>query len=110
MENPAPYGLPTDSETFVSAFRLITEEMAETFRCKNHDYGNAYADGYRRFGPVQLLSRIYEKFCRVETLLTHRTGSLVKTESVSDTLTDMAVQCIALRLLVQTLETDYSND
>lgn len=89
----------TPEQAPVSRFREIAEEMARTYEAKNADYGDAYAEGYRLFGYMQLLSRIYEKFCRVRHILD---GGVMKVdEAVADTLTDMANQCIILRMLIE---------
>ena len=81
-------------------FRNITQQMAETYEAKNHDYGNAYTEGYKLFGHTQLLSRIHEKFCRVYNLL-NGADRQVPDESVLDTLTDMANQCVILRMMIE---------
>lgn len=89
----------------VKAFKTILNEMAETYKAKDADYGSAYDDGYRLFGHTQLLSRIYEKFSRVKHLLDGNKPNV--TENVCDTLTDMAVQAICLRMLLQ--KNDFVN-
>lgn len=89
----------------VKAFRAIVHEMSETYKAKDADYGSAYDDGYRLFGHTQLLSRIYEKFSRVKHLLDGNKPKVA--ENVYDTLTDMAVQCICLRMLLQ--KNDFEN-
>lgn len=90
----------------VFRFRDILDEMAKTYEKKNHDYGDAYAEGYKLFGHTQLLSRRYEKFCRVYNLLNH-TERKVLDESVLDTLTDMANQCVILRMMIE--NNDFEN-
>lgn len=96
---------PNSLSKVVSHFNDIVKEMLTTYEHKNKDYGNAYEKGYELFGYNQLLSRIYEKFCRVHNLLRGAENE-VKSESISDTLTDMATQCICLRML---LENDNSS-
>lgn len=88
-------------------FRKIAEEMCNTYERKNATYGNSYSDGFRRFGATQLVSRIYEKYCRVENLLCHNAENKVPDESVKDTLTDMSVMCICLRMLIE--DNDFEN-
>lgn len=90
----------------VFRFRDIVDEMAKTYEKKNHDYGNAYSEGYKLFGHTPLLSRIHEKFCRVYNLLNH-TERQVLDESVLDTLTDMANQCVILRIMIE--NNDFEN-
>ena len=95
-------GKPSEVEPWnVRMFRAITEEMAETYKAKNETYGDAYSDGFNRFGPVQLVSRMYEKYCRIENLLVRGADNKVVDESVLDTLTDLSVQCICLRMILE---------
>lgn len=91
---------PSASINNVGDFKRIVDEMAKTYEKKNADYGDAYAEGYKLFGHTQLLSRIHEKFCRVYNLLNH-TERKVLDESVLDTLTDMANQCVILRIMIE---------
>lgn len=93
----AALGIPYN----VRKFREIAQEMSDTYEKKSHDYGDAYAAGFAKFGPTQLLSRIYEKFERLYNLLYLNKNSQVPDESVCDTLTDMAVQCVVLRMLLK---------
>ncbi len=84
----------------VKAFKAIFNEMVETYKKKNAANGNAYADGFARFGAVQLVSHIYEKYCRIENLLVRKADNKVPDESVRDTLTDLGIRCVILRMLL----------
>lgn len=86
-----------EDERHIELFKLYTQEMIETYVRKNHDYGNSYERGFKKFGPVQLLSRIDEKNDRLFQLLYNKKRSQVTDEKISDTLTDMAIQCLVLR-------------
>lgn len=90
----------SDDNPQVAKFKAITNEMVATYEKKNHDYGNAYEAGFRLFGHNQLLSRIYEKFMRVHNLL-GGSDRKVGDETITQTLTDMANQCICLRMLLE---------
>lgn len=92
-----------ESNPQIARFKAIADEMVKTYEAKNHDYGNAYEAGYRLFGHVQLLSRIYEKFMRVHNLLNGEQRK-VDDETIGQTLTDMANQCICLRMILETDE------
>lgn len=110
MNSQERMGIAPDTITFASIeraktkpgthFRDITDEMCHTYEAKNSDYGDAYEEGYKLFGPTQLLSRIHEKFCRAYNLL-NGAESRVLDESIIDTLTDMANQCIILRMFIE---------
>lgn len=108
-EECKPIPLLDVTEERVKRFKEITDEMAKTYRAKNKTYGDAYGDGFRRFGAVQLVSRIYEKYCRIENLLVRKADNKVPDESVLDTITDMAVQLVVLRTLLEPEEVDFEN-
>ena len=97
---PDPITFEEESDN-VKAFYAILCEMGETYKAKNETYGDAYQEGFNRFGAVQLVSRMYEKYCRIENLLVHNADNKVPDESVADTLTDLAVQAMCLRMLLQ---------
>lgn len=71
-------------------FRSITIEMDSLYRQKNADYGNSYAELYARYGSIYPLIRLEEKIARVERLTTSEKDPEVKSESLRDTLIDLA--------------------
>lgn len=75
-------------------FADIVKEMQETFARKRHDYGQTTEETLKKFGPTSLLVRIYDKFGRLENLLSDEKEMFVKEESIRDTFLDMANYCI----------------
>lgn len=73
-------------------FKRITEWMAETFKEKNHDYGNSFSKLFAKYGMKYALMHLEEKFNRIETL-SEKQGQ-VKQESINDSLMDAANYCI----------------
>lgn len=71
-------------------FDALTRQMRETFTKKRKDYGQTTSDTYDRFGPVSLLTRMYDKLGRIENLLCNQQKTEVKDESIDDTLLDLA--------------------
>lgn len=71
-------------------FRSITVEMDSLYRQKNADYGNSYAELYARYGSIYPLIRLEEKIARVERLVTSGKAPEVMSESLRDTLIDLA--------------------
>ena len=69
-------------------FRDIIEKMIQLHTSKNKDYGNAFSQSYDEFGAVMSIIRINDKLNRFKTLV--RQNSEVKTESITDTLIDLA--------------------
>lgn len=71
---------------------LICSTLTDIYERKNHDYGDSFAQ-LRTRQPNAILVRLYDKYLRLETLLS---GAMpkVKDESIDDTLMDMANYCI----------------
>lgn len=87
----------------VQKFRELTEQMAETYAKKNADYGDSFGVSIRKYGPIAGLTRISDKFNRLENLLLNK-GQQVSDESVSDTLMDLANYSIMLKMELETSE------
>lgn len=89
---------------YVKEFQEITKQMSETYERKNTDYGNSFAVSVQKYGLIAALTRISDKFNRMENLiLTH--NQQVNDESLSDTLLDLATYCI-----MTTIELNHSNN
>lgn len=72
----------------VKQFFDITAKMANTYRAKNHDYGNSFEQSLDKFGLVASVVRLGDKMNRIESLT--KKEAQVKDESIKDTLLDMA--------------------
>lgn len=82
--------------------RNIHTEEFETYRNKNHDYGDAFAE-LRKRHPSAILVRLYDKYMRLETLFQREAEARVSDESIEDTLIDLA-NYANLELLERRLE------
>lgn len=71
----------------VRIHREIVEGMNDLYARKNHDYGNSFAELRQRRND-SVLVRLYDKYLRVETLMTCE--AKVDDERVEDTLFDLA--------------------
>lgn len=71
----------------------ICGELTSIYRKKNADYGNSFSRAVEKYGLVSALTRISDKFNRLESLILHKKQE-VKDESVQDTLLDLANYCI----------------
>ena len=80
--------LKTQGSEVAADFREIIEEMIQLYISKNKDYGNAFSQSYDEFGAVMAVIRINDKLNRFKTLI--KQNSEVKTESIKDTLIDLA--------------------
>ena len=69
-------------------FKSITSQMLNTYIKKNHDYGNSFDKSMDEFGMTSAIIRMNDKLERLKTL--SKKESMVKDESVQDTLLDLA--------------------
>lgn len=77
-----------NSKALANQFKSITEEMLHTYIRKNHDYGDSFNKSLDKFGLIASVVRMNDKMERIESLMNKE--SLVKDESIKDTLLDMA--------------------
>ena len=78
----------TDADRFVD----ITDKMIDTYKCKNHDYGNAFSEMYDELGINYGYGKIREKVNRIKTLKDNE--AQVANEPLEDALLDCANYCI----------------
>ena len=64
--------------------KKVQEEALELFTRKNKDYGDAFAD----YGPIGVIVRMGDKIRRLSSI-TNNGITLVKAESIRDTLIDL---------------------
>ena len=69
-------------------FKSITSQMLNTYIKKNNDYGNSFDKSMDEFGMTSAIIRMNDKLERLKTL--SKKESMVKDESVQDTLLDLA--------------------
>lgn len=72
--------------------RRICQDLNVSYKDKNSDYGDSYAR-FREKYPDAVLMRLFDKYCRLEQLLSGKDRK-VKDETIEDTLLDMANYCI----------------
>ena len=73
-------------------FKDITDKMSDTYKRKNHDYGNAFSEMYDELGINYGYGKIREKVNRIKTLKDNE--AQVANESLEDALLDCANYCI----------------
>lgn len=80
--------------------RKVLKDMGDTFVVKNQKYGNSFEISLDKYGEIAALTRISDKFNRIENLiLTNDKGTA--DESVIDTLIDMANYCVMTAVYMQ---------
>lgn len=88
-------------------FRQVTEKMAETFERKDATYGNSFAKSVGKYGMIAALTRISDKFNRIENLILGAKNN-VPEESIKDTLLDLA--CYSVMTLIEVDKRQTSTD
>ncbi len=68
----------------------ICKEMNVLYQKKNHDYGDSFHNGWKKYGMIMAVIRLGDKFSRLESLTINDKPAEVKEESVRDTLIDLA--------------------
>lgn len=69
-------------------FRDITNGMYDTFKAKNHDYGNSFSELFAECGMTYAYGHMAEKLKRVKSLMSDE--AKVNGESIRDSLLDLA--------------------
>lgn len=82
-----------NQKTEMDKFEGITKKMIDTFKRKNHDYGNSFEQSLDEEGLAGMRIRGGDKWLRFKNLSKGVTP-LVKDESIRDTLLDLANYCI----------------
>lgn len=87
--------IPTpDTPDNVKRFRRISQELADLYSRKNKDYGDSFGRSVEKYGFISALTRISDKFNRLESLILAHENAKVSDESLDDTLKDLAAYCI----------------
>ena len=79
-------------KTDADRFKDITGKMSDTYKRKNHDYGNAFSEMYDELGINYGYGKIREKVNRIKTLKDNE--AQVTNEPLEDALLDCANYCI----------------
>lgn len=81
-------------------FREIANGLADLYAKKNLAYGDSFGTSIKKYGYIAGLTRISDKFNRLETLITSAVDC--GDEKLTDTLLDMAAYCIMLTMEINT--------
>ena len=71
---------------------MVIAEMLDTYKKKNADYGNSFAETIREFGYVPAVARINDKLKRVKNMV--KGNEMNVNESMRDNLMDIAVYSV----------------
>ena len=75
-----------------TTFEMVIAEMLDTYKKKNADYGNSFADTIHEFGYIPAVARINDKLKRVKNMV--KGNEMNVNESMRDNLMDIANYCV----------------
>lgn len=102
----SPVNFESDSQT--EMFRKITKEMTATYQRKNQDYGDAFHKSVDKYGLIAALTRMSDKFNRIENLILN--GGKSNYEGLRDSLLDLASYCVMSAIEIEPKEPiDFEN-
>ena len=81
-------------------------DLHELYYTKNKDYGDAFTQSLDKYGPIAALVRMEDKWNRLSNLMYTGKEGYIKSESVEDTLIDLANYAIMTSLYLRGKETD----
>lgn len=91
-ENSESKFMLNDKSESHSLFNSLLDQIKDTHKRKNHDYGNSFAKSMDEFGMSAAAIRLSDKLNRFKSLI--KDEAQVKDESIEDTLLDMAAYAI----------------
>ncbi len=83
----------------------ICAKLNNIYEAKNNDYGDSFAETFKKLGIISAVTRITDKVNRLQTLCTK--GRKVYDESTTDTLMDLANYAI---MTIMELERNLEKD
>ena len=81
-------------------------DIHELYYTKNKDYGDAFTQSLDKHGPIAALVRMEDKWNRLSNLMSKGEEGYILSESVEDTLIDLANYAIMTALYLRGKETD----
>ena len=77
--------------------------LNNTYALKNQKYGDSFWESISKYGLIAALTRISDKFNRLEQLIINKEDGSDTDESLKDTLLDMANYCIMTAMALDRL-------
>lgn len=87
----------------IQRHKELCEKMNKTYCQKNEKYGDSFSTSVQKYGYIAALTRISDKFHRIENLILTKTDGSDTDESLIDSLLDLSNYCL---MTVIELESD----
>jgi len=90
-------------QQYLDVFKDTCDEMLNLTTRKNNDYGGLTDPfkNFRDFGVKGVLVRMSDKFARIKTALWEERELKVADEVIEDTIFDLAVYSVILRIILE---------
>lgn len=89
-----------DKDPSESRFEEIALSLSDLYSKKNPVYGNSFERSLKKYGKISGLTRISDKFNRLEKIITSPDIE-TNDESLEDTLLDLASYCIMMKMALE---------
>lgn len=77
---------------YIDDIRKLGLDNLDVFESKNKEYGNAFQESVKKYGLIAALTRMNDKFNRIETLMLSEDEP--SHESLKDSLLDLSNYCL----------------
>lgn len=88
----------------------LCEELNNTYKNKNHDYGDSFGKSFTKYGITAAMVRMEDKWNRLDNLVSYAEGICVKDETINDTLLDLANYCLLTYIELEVGKEKYKAD
>ena len=82
----------------------LCNEIHSTYKSKNEKYGDSFNDTIKKYGIIAALTRMYDKFSRIENNIINNVDD---NEKLEDNLLDLANYCL---MTVMSLDRDITGE
>ena len=89
-----------DKDPSEARFEEIALSLSDLYSKKNPVYGNSFERSLKKYGKISGLTRISDKFNRLEKIITNPDIE-TNDESLEDTLLDLASYCIMMKMALE---------
>lgn len=94
----------------IERHKELCEEIHQTYIQKNEKYGNSFTTSVQKYGLIAALTRISDKFNRIETLILNREDGSDTDESLIDSCLDCANYMLMSVIELEAMQTQDTPD
>lgn len=88
------------SPNHIQKHKELLSELHETYKDKNHKYGDSFTETINKYGLISSLTRMHDKFSRIENIILNQAED-DEEERLSDSLKDLANYCLMTVMVLE---------